>query len=186
MRAQCIPLLHFCNISTRYFVLADNTLWYFKDKETAAVGSEETKVDLQRASVRQTGSRGTYYVEFVYSAPGGIVETMTLKAPTQSDAQVWVDKVDESKTATAYIAAAAPGLAPSPGASVPALPPRDTPLSSLAAPPHPGNTSSTTVPYNRRPSSSLSRRSELVSPPSPAHSSASVQPPTFKRLCASN
>jgi hypothetical protein len=98
---------------SRYFVLANNTLWYFKSKEAAAVGAEEYKIDLQRASVRQQSDKGTYYVEFLYTTPGSTVSTLLLKAPTMGDAQKWVAKAQESKAAAAAPRIAAPSPPPS-------------------------------------------------------------------------
>jgi hypothetical protein len=83
----------------RYFVLANNMLWYFKDKGTAVVGSEVFKIDLQRCSVRKLSERGSHYVEFVYTTAMSIVETLLLKAATANDAEKWLSKVQESKAA---------------------------------------------------------------------------------------
>lgn len=128
----------------RYFVLANNTLWYFKSKEVAAVGAEEYKIDLQRASVRKQSDKGTYYIEFLYTTPGSTVSTLLLKAPTLGDAQKWVDKAQESKAAAAAPQAAA--AAPSPLLSV-----------DISARPAP------------RPSSSMSHASSRPSqPPAPS------------------
>lgn len=140
----------------RYFVLADNTLWYFKDKETSVLGSEELKIDLQRASVRQHGSKGTYYIEFVYTTPASAVDTLLLKAPTLGDAQKWVEKVQDSKTA------AATPLTPNP----PRLA-QDASGSSPAAPPPSSNT------RVQAPSSLPSRPPEPAPSPSPSASNTS-------------
>jgi hypothetical protein len=131
---------------SRYFVLANNTLWYFKSREAAAVGAEEYKIDLQRASVRKQSDKGTHYVEFLYTTPGSAVSTLLLKAPTMGDAQKWVDKAQESKAAAA--------TAPQAAAAAP-LPSIDI--------------SARTVP---RPPSSMSHASSRRSEPPPAPSPA--------------
>jgi hypothetical protein len=100
----------------RYFLVANNTLWYFKDKGTAIVGSEVFKVDLQRCSVRQLSEKGVHYVEFVFSTAAATVETMLLKAASAGDAQKWFEKVQESKAA----AGPPPSFLATPPAAAPA------------------------------------------------------------------
>jgi hypothetical protein len=149
----------------RYFILADNVLWYFKDKETAVLGSEELKIDLQRASVRQHGNKGTYYIEFVYTTPASTVETLLLKAPTLGDAQKWVEKVQHSKTAAFTLPT--PSSPQSPPLSVAARPAQDASISPPAAPPPSSNT------RTQAPSSLASRPPEPAPAPSPSLSSTS-------------
>jgi hypothetical protein len=146
----------------RYFVIANNTLWYFKDKGTAIVGSEVFKVDLQRCSVRQLSEKGAHYVEFVFSTAAATVETMLLKTASAGDAEKWFEKVQESKAA-----------AGTPSASFLATPPAAAPAASTPQ----GNVGTGSPQTNANKPSLRSSSSQRLPPPiapSPALTERSV------------
>ena len=56
----------------RYFLVANNTLWYFKDKSTAVVGSEVFRIDLKLCGAGFPGAEGFKLIIGAGDATDGI------------------------------------------------------------------------------------------------------------------